>query len=297
MSDRLSARVELHASFALVEGGGTANTANDSPASRTGSTARVTASRAARLDRELTGRERAVLSTLARVKVATAVQLQRLHFDRAPSADRQCRRLLARMTEQRLVARLGRSVGGVRAGSSGWVYALDAAGQRLVSDRRRPRRPYVPGPLFLRHALAVSELFVRLVEAERRGEVEIVRFAAEPECWRHFTGPGGAPGVLKPDAYLRLALPGFEDSWFVEVDLGTEAPSTLDRKFDAHRRYWLSGREAKHGVHPCVLWLMPDERRYSVVVDAAGRQPAESWKLHRTALYEDAMAVFTGRPR
>lgn len=298
VSDRLSARVELTATFALVEGGAAAVTANDSPGTPVGTTARVTARRVARLHRDLTDRERSVLTTLARVKVATAPQLQRLHLHDVPSAARQCRRLLARLAEHRLVARLDRSALGVR-GSAGWVYALDAAGQRLVqTDSRRYRRPYTPGPLFLRHQLAVTELAVRLVEAERRGEVEVMAFVTEPDCWRGFAEPGGSRLALKPDAFARLGLPGFEDSWFIEVDLGTEAPVTLARKFDAYRRYWLSNTEQqRHGVFPFVLWLVPNSRRYQQVVEVAAQQASDSWQLHRIALFEDAIAVLTGRPR
>lgn len=294
VSDRLSDRVDYARAFAQAAGGAAAVTANDSPSVPPARPTRLTAAQLARLDATLTDRERAVLHTLSIVKAASGRQLQRLHFAAVPSADRQCRRLLARMVERRLVARLGRSIGGVRAGSAGWVYALDAAGQRLAAPHwSRWRRPYTPGPLFLRHRLAVTEVYVEVVEAERRGEVEVLAFATEPECWRQ---AGGV--VVKPDACARLLLPNFEDVWFIEVDCGTEAPVTLARKLAAYRRYWQSGVEQeRHGVFPAVAWLVPDAARYQAVVDVIARQPADSWPLYRVALLSDATAVLTGRPR
>lgn len=294
VSDRLSDRVECAPAFVQATSSEPSGSANDSPSVPVVPSPRLTASTVARLDHTLSDRERAVLSTLAVVKAASGRQLQRLHFHGVPSAERQCRRFLARLVERRLLARLGRSVGGVRAGSAGWVYALDAAGQRLAApEQYRWRRPYTPGPLFLRHRLAVTEVYVGLVEAERRGEVEVLAFATEPECWRR----GG--GVrLKPDAAARLLLPNFEDVWFIEVDCGTEAPVTLARKCEAYRRYWQSGVEQeRHGVFPAVVWLVPDPARYQMVVDVIARQPADSWPLYRVALHADATAVLTGRPR
>ena len=101
--------------------------------------------------RHLSDRERAVLGTLHRVRVATVAQLERLHF--TDVTRRQARAVLAAMVERRLIARLPRQVGGVRAGSAGYVYVLDVAGQRLTPHRRPAvQRPWpvgtaVPGAL------------------------------------------------------------------------------------------------------------------------------------------------------
>lgn len=42
--------------------------------------------------------------------------------------------------------------------------------------------PYQPGLAFHRHTLAITELYVQLVEADRAGTVELVRFDPEPHC-------------------------------------------------------------------------------------------------------------------
>ena len=202
----------------------------------------------------------------------------------------------------RVLARLDRRIGGARAGSAGFVYALDVAGQHLAQRHQaggRRRRPWTPSVAFVDHLLAVTELWVRLVEADRQGPLELIEFQAEPGCWRRFLGPGGADVILKPDAFARVGLGHYEDAWFVEVDRATESPSSLGRQLSAYRQYWSSGREqARHGVFPQVLVLVPTERRQEVVETACRRQPAEAWPLFRVAPYEHAVAVMAegGQP-
>ena len=238
--------------------------------------------------------DKAVLESLDRVRLASAGQLVRLHFQGRPSADRQARRHLARLVELRLLARLDRRIGGIRAGSSGFVYALDVAGQRLLSESVDPRRPWTPGTLFLRHALAVTEVYVRLIESEHRDFVDVLDFTAEPRCWRNFVGTGGARLTLKPDAYARLGIGDYEHSFFIEVDRATEAPRTIARKLDAYYRYWATGQEQHHrGVFPRVLWTVPTEQRKAALVDVASRQPAEAWSLFQIVTEADAIRAMT----
>jgi hypothetical protein len=262
------------------------------------SRAYVTPARLERLERSLSERDRVVVETVARLRLATGEQLGRLHY--TDTTPRQRRRALTRLVERRVLSILDRRVGGVRAGSDGFVFALDITGAHLArttaaNARRRIQRPVTPGALFTRHVLAVSELHVRLVEAERAGLGELLASDTEPACWRSFAGRGGGRVALKPDAYVRLGSGAFEDSWFVEVDLGTESSATLDRKLDTYRTYWRSGREQeRHGVFPRVLWLVPNERRSAVVSEACARQPAEAWPLFVVTLYDDAVGLLTG---
>lgn len=245
----------------------------------------------------LTDADRAVLDTLRRVRLATGEQLVRLHYDGRPSAARQARRQLARLVDHRLLCRLDRRVGGVRAGSDGFVYSLDVAGQRLAGAARpgAPRRPWTPGLPFLAHSLAITGLFVGLVESERRGEVDLLDFTTEPNCWRSFAGPGGGRMLVKPDAYARLGVGEDELRWFVEVDRDTEAPTTLHRKAEVYKRYWQSGREqAASGLFPKVLWVVPNEDRSAVVVDVLARQPAEAWVLFQVVTDTAAVRVLSG---
>jgi Replication-relaxation len=264
---------------------------------------RVTEAYVAELVQLLAPRERDLVSTLDRVRLASIKQLERLHFvSESPRASaRQARRSLQRLTSLRVVTPLERRVGGVRAGSSSTVYALDAAGQRLASacgpaGGSRMRRPWTPGLAFLAHHLAVSELFVCLREAERRSSVDLLAFDAEPLCWRAFTGLGGARQVLKPDAFIRVGLGQYEDNYFVEVDRATQSRPAVARKLTVYRRFFQTGREQERfGVFPRVLFLVPSEARKVALVDVLAGHPADHWKLFQVARYDDALDVLTGR--
>jgi hypothetical protein len=255
----------------------------------------VNAERLTRLVEQLSERDLAILATLEQVRLASAAQLERLHFVGKSSQHR--RRALLSLSNRRLVDRLDRVIGGVHAGSSGYLYQLSDIGQRALNGASGvPRRqPSTPGTAFVRHALAVSEIYVRLVESAREGKVEILEFSAEPNCWRYFPGRGGGRAVVKPDAFVRIASGEYEDSWFVEIDLATETSSTLAIKLDSYRAYWSSGTEqARRGVFPRILWTAPDQRRVQVISDACGRQPAESWSLFMVTLFEGAVGLMTG---
>jgi hypothetical protein len=213
--------------------------------------------------------------------LASGAQLERLHFTDVGSRER--RRVLAALVDKHLLYRLARVIGGTRAGSSGFVFALGTTGQRLRGLRTsngRPPRPWTPGTSFLRHSLAVTEVYVQLIEAQRSGELHVHRFEGEPASWRNFLGAGGARLVLRPDAYVELGINSHRDHWFLEVDLATESSSTLHRKCEMYRSYWI-GRPgpAATDVFPLVLFAVKDEKRKGVLIDVLGRQPAEAWPL------------------
>jgi Replication-relaxation len=241
----------------------------------------------------LSERDLALLVSLRRLRLASAAQLERLHFTDATPRWR--RQVLAALVARRLVVRLPRTVGGVRAGSAGHVYALGPAGLRLTDDGTGPRRPsgtWLPGLAFVRHRLAITELYVQLVEAERAGLVDLVTFQAEPASWRRFADPGGATVTLKPDAYVAVGAGdgSAADHWYVEVDLGSESATALARKCDAYRAAWAAGVDQQRlGAFPRVLFTVPDQARHTTVVDVLGRQPAEAWALFGVSRFDHAV--------
>jgi protein involved in plasmid replication-relaxation len=259
-------------------------------------TARLTANRIWQLSYGLSQRDLAVVSTLAKVRVACVRQLESLHFAGQP---RTARRVLAELTRRRIIGRLGRTVGGVRAGSAGHVYALDIVGQHLnhhggPARGTRLRRPWTPGARFLAHGLAVTEIYVRLVELDRSGVVQLLEFQSEPECWRSFS-PMGVSETLKPDGFARLGINGYEDSYFIEMDMGTESLRTIELKAEAYRRYYDSGEEqVRHGVFPKVLWLMPNAARARAVNDVVRPRTGDQPELHAAARIGDLEKVVAG---
>ena len=207
-------------------------------------------------------RDLRIVRSVSQHRFLTATQIEALHFDEHASAEagaRVCRRVLARLNQQRVLKRLARRVGGVRAGSASYVYALGPVGARLLGQTKRTTEP---SELFLGHTLAIGDVHVRLHRAQRNQQLEVEELRVEPACWRRFSGVGGAADIIRPDLYLVTAAGDYEDTWFLEIDRGTESPAAIARKCHAYERYWRSGREqAEHGSFPLTVWIAPNESR------------------------------------
>ena len=251
---------------------------------------------------ELPERERALLDLVARFRLVQSSQVERLFFTDSSNqgaAARHCRRQLARLVELGLLHRLERRIGGVRAGSAGHVYALAPAGRRLQAliegdDRASDRGVHEPGLPFLRHTLAVTELYVRLREAERTGTVELLGYDTEPDCWRAYTLASGAIGYVKPDAFVRLGVEEWEERSFIEIDLGTEGRGDLVRKLKAYQALFRSGREqTERGVFPRVAFLATREPRAAQIARVADSLQLPSG-LVVSGPFEQALSILTG---
>ena len=253
---------------------------------------------------EMPLRDRAIVETVARLTLVSGRQLTDLFFGDVPHSGTRTRRagrVLGRLVEQRALDRLGRRRGGFGGGSSAWVYALGPAGRRIVAywageGLPRSRGAHEPGATWTAHTLAVSDLYVRLRQAERVGRVELLDFDAEPACWRRCARLGGAAGVLKPDAFVRLGVGEYEDTLFVEVDLGSEHRGQLTRQHHAYSEYFHSGVEqAKTGVFPGVLWIVPDAQRLALLADIHRGLPEQTRRLFTVAISEQALGVLCGQ--
>jgi len=256
----------------------------------------VTLAQAGAIAERLSSRDQAILLDLARVRVLSGVQLTHLHFvELAPgSGERTRRRVLARLADHQLVATLERTIGGARAGSAGHVYTLGIAARRVLplfdSDAytsgpsTRTRTPETPGSLFLAHALAVAELYVRLREHERGDHLTLAHFATESAAW----WPDGRGGFIKPDAYARLRHGDVEDCWWIEVDRATESIPTLKRKLGAYTDFARGGQLGLNDVVPRVLVTVPHGRRLADVRDLVASLPAPGPELILPTLHGQA---------
>jgi hypothetical protein len=221
------------------------------------------------------------MDTVDRLRLVTGAQLERLCFVDLVGRSRSVMRwrVLKRLTDWRVLLALPRRIGGTPRGSAGSVYALDTAGQALANraadDVRAQRRPGLPGDRFIQHVLAVSELYVQLVDAARDGRLELLAFQAEPACW----WPDGRGGLLKPDACAVLAAGDVEDTWWFEVDRATEHLPTLRRKLETYLDFHARGQLGPRGVMPRVLLSVPDEHRYETVQAMLDRLSAPATAL------------------
>jgi len=235
------------------------------------------------IQHRLTPRDGEIIDTVARLRLATGEQLGRLHFaDLAPaSCDRARRRVLHRLVDWRVLATLDRRVGGVRAGSNGLVFSLDTTGQWLhrlhtaQDAATAPRRPPQPGAAFTSHILAVTALYVELVEAARRQPLIVREFQAEPACW----WPHPAGGWLKPDAHTVLAAGGLRDAWWIEVDQATESLPRIRHKLATYLDFANRGGVGPAGVLPRVLITTTTPHRCRAVADLITGLPPPAGQL------------------
>jgi hypothetical protein len=280
------------------------HTPNDSRPSRPNSTAKgsalpqtqyLTAARLEQLAGSLSDRDREVLRFVHANRFATGHQLVRRFWqtsNQTSAGARAARRALKRLVDLRGLSTLPRRIGGIRTGSQGLVYAVGRAGVRLMAVRGvSGARVELPGTLHLAHTLATTELAVRLTEAERAGDLEVIAVQPEPACWRSFPGLGGARRVLKPDLFVRVGAGALEDRWMIEVDLGSESGRTLARKATIYREHYRSGREQHdHGVYPRVLWTAPDRQRAAQIENVLDAQSTEVRRLCSVRVFDEVIA-------
>jgi hypothetical protein len=239
---------------------------------------------------QLTERDREIIARLGQFKLMTGTQLERLYFGAvsAKSRARDRQAVLKRLTDHRVLARLDRRVGGPGGGSADYVYTLDVAGQRLAEASDRPRRPYVWYDPTIQHYLAVTEVYVRLVEAKHNGALTLLTFEAEPYCWRNF-----ANQTLKPDALVQV---GVVDSGaprkrtrFLEVDRGTQYGTKIATKLPVYEQYWRYEHSQGRRM-PRVIFLVQSAERLDYLTQLVASAPP----LFEVVLFDRAVAALGG---
>lgn len=263
--------------------------------SRSGGPRRVRAGHVERLRQALSGRDWAVMRDVAKLRLVTGAQLERLHFANLGAVSRPVvrRRVLGRLVQVRVLATLERRIGGVRAGSDGLIYCLDTAGQRLLSNDGTARKIDPPGERYTRHVLAVAEVFVSLAEQARASNLRLDRFEAEPASW----WADGRGGRIKPDGYVRVSSSDHADSWWLEVDLATEHLTTLKRKLAVYLDFYRRGQLGPDGIMPWVLVTVPNTKRCSDIVRFIHQLPAQAHELFTVTLHNDAADIIVRRLR
>lgn len=246
----------------------------------------------ASLIESLSERDLSILESLRTHRALTTVLIRRLHFPiggeprEAGSGKSHATemaaavatiRVLTRLESRRLITRLQRRIGGVRAGSTGIVWQLGAGGERLLRTRHGDparRRYSEPSPNFISHTLASADLAIHLYELARHGMIELLRLEAEPECWRTFLSAHGARQWLKPDLFAITADGDYEHHLFIEADNATEHAPVIVRKALQYQQYANSGiHQKEHGLFPAVVWVVPDSKRQAAIRSALTIEP------------------------
>lgn len=246
---------------------------------------------------QLSDRDRAVLRSVAAHRFLMTRHLEGMHFTGHATADsgaRTARRVLKRLHEHGLLSHLQRRIGGVRAGSAGYVWAIGPVGWRLLTTGQSPRwRRYEPSLRLLSHYLAIADVHVALIAADGR-EFELTTVELEPTSWRHYLGTGGEQRLIRPDLRVVTNIDAYEDHWFLEVDLGTEHPPTIVAKCRDYLTYAASGAEQReHEVFPRVLWVVQSNDRQVRLKQAISRSRLDPAQF-RVTTQDQVVAILMG---
>jgi hypothetical protein len=256
------------------------------------------------LAERLSSRDWLILNTLNRIRLATGSQLERLHFSELAGRSRSVKRgqVLKRLVDVGALVALERRVGTANRGSAKQCYALDSGGHRLVRLRAgntpletHARRPRVPSDRLTKHTLAVSELYVELVERSRLGGFTLGDFQVEGDAY----WPNGLGGWMKPDAFIRLENGKTIDYWWYEADmprhdsdLANESLPTVRNKCLVYLDFVQRGQLGPDGVVPRVAIGEPTSKQRDAVRAVVDELPAPAGSLFRiTELGEVAQVM------
>lgn len=266
--------------------------------------ARVRRPRGADLLPKLRSRHWKVLELLASEPLLTTRHVEALTFTEGTplSRARTCRRVLRELAAWGLVHRVRPPPGGAGGGSASAVFALTAAGDRILvfRDGREPgrgRRPQDRGEATTRHLLGVADLHVGLLMASRDRGVA-VSWQNEPACWLRFRSATG-PELLKPDALAEAALDQEVRLAWVELDRGTQSvPVTIQAKVRRYCRAAVALAARKEPV-PLVVFVVEQQPRRERIQGLFAEWTAREGiganaaaRLLRTCSPDDFAAVF-----
>jgi hypothetical protein len=217
--------------------------------------------------RQLTGRDRELITLLADHRALTTEQIARLFYDHANTA----RKRLALLTRRGVLARFRTCV---RPGSQSWRYTLGALGAMIHAAAHGDTLPtaakthekvlkLAQNPR-LNHLLGVNEFFVSLKShAHNNRECDLA------EWWNEQTITEACARIVRPDGYGKWVENGRTTGFFLEYDTGTEKLETVLGKFDGYRE--LASADVAHPI----LFLLPGVTRQNNFHRMASTNPAK----------------------
>lgn len=256
-----------------------------------------------------TKREFDILVLLNDAKFMTTDQARRWFFAKnlnELSAKRAVNRTMKKLETEKLIAKLPRRIGGYvkenYGGSAISVWKLTETGYKLLrlKNPKLPasRRHRIEGkPLFLEHDLGVMGVATAFREMEYSRKISQLKMEFEPKCWRGFINAGESV-VLKPDLYARFVNGGYEESYFLEIDLATEPIQRIFAKCQTYVSYFNSGIEEKTtGLTPYIVWIVPDDKREEQIMKLFREKMPEASVLFQVIVKEELKTLVVGEEK
>lgn len=101
--------------------------------------------------------------------------------------------------------------------------------------------------------------------------------------------------TLKPDAFARLTVGDFEDSYFFEADNATEHLGRIVAKCKQYIAYFNTGIEQREKeIFPLVVWLVPDEKRKLAILNRIKEDLDSYWELFEVVTLEEFSGFIEG---
>jgi hypothetical protein len=234
----------------------------------------------------------AIVRTLERVGLATSLQLERLHFHAVPEKQRgiTCRDTLQRLVELRVLATCNPSISDSSGDLPVPTYSLGRAGSRLVQASASTQAAQTEEGDDQRFArtLAITDLFVDLVELDRAGDLSLEAFrAGRASQW-----PDGLGGTLDPEAFIRVARGDTADFWWLVADEELESTARILAKAQTYRDFLRRKEPGPDGVTPGVMiGTLNPERTEALRFMLGGLAEPERQMFTVTALSDAAKLI------
>jgi Replication-relaxation len=197
----------------------------------------------------------------------TFTQLASTHLSELLFADRSHSvpdKVLGRLVRLSYLARVGRRASGDEGGAGAFVYQLGRAGRLLLDVEGRP------SPTVSNHALMIADTYLELRRAEKLGVLAVKRWDVELPV----------PPAVRADLYAVLDFPQQQRSsrYFLEIDLGTEAPVRIREKVAG---YWAAAQTTDEEYFPYVVFVVRQEGRKTELLRLFRKLPEEQQDMVR----------------
>lgn len=215
---------------------------------------------------ELTPRDLEVLGLVARFTQLASSHLNELVFaDRSHSVPD---KVLGRLVRLNLLSRVGRRASSDKGGAGAFVYQLGRFGRALLDIEGRA------SSTVNNHALMVADTYTELRRAEKAGVLALKDWDVERLV----------PPIVRADLFAALDFPhqSRTGSYFLEIDMGTEAPKRIRDKVAG---YWRAVENSKADYFPFVVFVVRHEARKRELARVIRQLPEERQEMVRACLF------------